>query len=114
MNKKLINSVAFDAVCAALFIAWQVFEVQGAGNLLLFIIWALSMICILASLAAPTEPAEERSAAHAAWSTASDVLFIAAFAWVGYILTAVVYLLAALFTHAHRLASYKLREGGNE
>lgn len=116
---KWIKAIGEDAILVALFVAWQVYGIQGAGNVLLLFMSAVAVvgtvffITVLADNEGKADYKRLKGPpAYTTYQSVSQLVHVAAFAWIGYYLLAVGLMLTTLAIRAARDRANKEPEPG--
>ena len=80
-------AVVSDLLLAALFYAWLAEGIEQAGNVAVFWMWVLSIISLLAGFTADktTFEKEPRPDGFSWYHAATEICFISAFVWCGFV-----------------------------
>lgn len=105
IGEDVVKAIGEDVVIVALFIAWQVYGIQGAGNVLLLfmsvvaVVGTLFFIVVLADTEAKADyKSFKHTPAYRTYKNMSYIVHVAAFAWIGYYWIALGLTLTALIT----------------
>lgn len=116
---KWIKAIGEDAILVALFVAWQVYGIQGAGNVLLLFMSAVAVVgtvFFIMVLADNEGKADYKgfkgTPAYTTYQSVSQLVHVAAFAWIGYYLLAVGLMLTTLAIGVARDRANKEPEPG--
>ncbi|VVD90864.1 hypothetical protein PCO31110_01612 [Pandoraea communis] len=81
---------------AAFFVAWKGFDIQAAGNVLMFWIWFMSILVTLASIVVDPLPPKAYSSVRAVLAAISILALAGSLAWFGHFVTAAIYVFGQL------------------
>jgi hypothetical protein len=81
--KKSLSPIALMALMTALFVAWQVYGIDGAHNVITFWVYSCAVLGVLGLCVTPSKPMPKRGPIIRWIVAASNVATIVAFAWVG-------------------------------
>ncbi|VVE82870.1 hypothetical protein [Pandoraea sputorum] len=91
-QKSWVSFFLTTSLEAAFFVAWKGFDVQAAGNVLMFWIWFISILVILAYFATTPQTPKAYSGARTVLSVISMIAITGALAWFGHFVTAAFYI----------------------
>lgn len=106
-QSKWIKAIGEDAILVALFVAWRVYGIQGAGNVLLLfmsVVAVVGTVFFILVLSDNEGKADYKryykrlkgTPAYTTYQSVSQLVHVAAFAWIGYYLLAVGLMLTTL------------------
>ena len=103
-TKQWAFALTIDGIYAALFYLWQFKGMDGAGNILLTVLWIITVAGFLIAPVMLVAPSENigRSPTLYAFSWLFTVTTFAALAWVGHYVLASLYLVCAVWIYLCR------------
>lgn len=101
--KRWITAVVLDATWVVLLYLWQVRQIEGAGNVFVFIMWFFAIIGIIAASADSVDRSKLAAGpVFRAYQVITDTLFVGSLAWTEHYWAAGMYAIAALLMSAVR------------
>jgi predicted membrane channel-forming protein YqfA (hemolysin III family) len=97
--KHWIIALALDGSLVTLLYQWQFRQVEGAGNIFMFVTWFLAVLGIIAALV-PDKKAHPRRPVFRAYKFVAHTCIIGALAWTGHYVAATTYVVAFILMHA--------------
>ncbi len=90
-----IRQIFVRATMAGLLIAWKEWGIEGAGNLLVFALWCLCVLWVIAMLMPAVKQSKVRSEGQLAFINIYRIAMVGALAWYGHPGLAVLFLIGA-------------------
>lgn len=99
-----LTSIGSDALLLALFYAWQVENVEQAGNVVVFWCWFIAIVRVLCGMVADKSLFSDkpRPAGFGWYHAVTDVAMISALVWVGFLWLPALYLFGAIMMEGAR------------